>query len=115
MLFEEAIKKMFEVPRTAEAGYMVRVNVVSGTPESGLKYTSFHFPDKHKGEHLIGSEEDAWALAELFGILCKDHRFTIFNDPCYRIEDIYVIGHDFRPVKNYDKRTIVLRKRDYKK
>jgi hypothetical protein len=59
---------------------------------------SDHFPDKHAGEKLIESESQAWELAESFALAMKG-----------KVCNLYVVGHDFRPVENYRVRYIVNR------
>lgn len=50
-----------------------------------------HFPNKHAGDQLIKTEEEAWELAKLFAAK------TVGN--CV---NIYVIDHDFNPVPGYE-------------
>lgn len=58
---------------------------------------SSHFPDKHAGEPLIETEDEAWELARKFAeILPQDY------------VNIYVIKEDFRPVDDYEEK--ILRK-----
>lgn len=71
-----------------EKGFMVSFEKV----ENGV-LVSNHFPDKHAGEELIKTEEEAWKLAEAFAKATDD---TYVN--------IYVLNADFSPVKGYDKR-----------
>ena len=66
-------------------GYMV-----SFEERKGGMLHSEHFPDKHAGEELIETEEEAWSLAKLFA---KNTKGKMVN--------IYVINQDFSPTKNY--------------
>lgn len=74
-------------------GYMVHFEHVEG---SILR--SDHFPDKHAGEALIGTEEEAWVLAAKFAAATVG-----------KCVNFYVIGSDFRPVPRYAERMIVNR------
>lgn len=49
-----------------------------------------YFPDKHAGEDLIKSMDDAWDLAKKFAAKTK-------GKTC----NIYVVDQDFKPVVNY--------------
>ena len=48
---------------------------------------SNYFPDKHAGEALIGTEDEAWELAASFA-----------NKTYGKMVNIYVIDHNFKPV-----------------
>lgn len=56
---------------------------------------SDHFPDKHGGEELIETEEEAWKLATSFAAHTKG-----------KCVNIYVIRRDFTPVDGYQFRLI---------
>ena len=56
---------------------------------------SDHFPDRHAGEELIKTEEEAWALAHEFA------KGTFGN-----AVNIYVVGSDFVPVDGYEEKKI---------
>jgi hypothetical protein len=53
-----------------------------------------YFPEKHLGEDLIRTEEDAWNLAKRFSLINEDY------------VNIYVIDHNFQPVSGYKTREI---------
>lgn len=74
------------INKKRENGFMVSFEVRKG---HGL--TSDHFPDKHAGEPLIPTEEEAWNLAKRFAKTTESN-----------IENIYVIDSNFRPVKGYE-------------
>ena len=59
---------------------------------------SDHFPDKHAGERLIPTEEEAWEIAEAFARKTRDKFFNI----C-------VVDGDFRPVSGYRARMLNVR------
>lgn len=73
-----------------DGGYMVSYEDRS---EGGL--AGKFFPNKHKGEKLIETEEKAWKLAKKFE---KENRGKVVN--------VYVTYSDFRPVNGYEKREI---------
>lgn len=83
-----AIIKAAEKPAryTSVGGFMVSFEVVQGNILG-----SNHFPDKHAGEKLIKTEDEAWLIAR---------RFASATDETY--VNIYVIDSSFSPVKNYD-------------
>lgn len=56
---------------------------------------SDYFPDKHSGEPLIRTEEDAWGLAAKFAEAMKG-----------KVVNLYVMKDDFCPVDNYRERLI---------
>ena len=56
---------------------------------------SDYFPDKHAGEALIASEEEAWKLAARFAVATK-------GKTC----NIYVVDDRFSPVPCYEIRKI---------
>jgi len=56
---------------------------------------SDYFPDKHAGEELIKYEHEAWELADRFARAMKG-----------KVCNLYVVGHDFKPVENYKQRYI---------
>lgn len=79
------LKEALEIINKNEKGYMVSFEVRGGGVLRGD-----HFPDKHAGEPLIETEGEAWELAEKFA---KSTGNEVFN--------IYVIDHNFCPVKGY--------------
>lgn len=56
---------------------------------------SDHFPDKHAGEKLIETEEEAWELAIKFASRTKG-----------KCVNVYVTKSDFVPVEGYSLRCI---------
>ena len=78
----------YEERQKQPTGYMVSFEV---RERSILR--SDHFPDKHAGEQLIETEEEAWELAMRF------HK-AAGND----YVNIYVTDQDFNPVKNYNEK-----------
>ena len=50
-----------------------------------------HFPDKHTGEELIKTEDEAWELAKKFAAKTKG-----------KCINIYVIDENFSPVPGYE-------------
>lgn len=83
MKFKEALDIINGIKK--KEGYMVSFEV----KERGI-LRSDYFPDKHAGEPLIPTEEEAWELAEQFA---KATDGDVVN--------IYVIHHTFYPVKGY--------------
>ena len=75
--------------RIIEEGFNEGFMVSFEWTEGGL-LRSDHFPDKHAGEKLIGTEATAWALARKFA-----------RKTTGRCVNIYVVKSDFSPVKNY--------------
>lgn len=76
------LKRAMEIINSKQ-GFMVSFeHPVQGGAQSD------HFPDKHAGEELIQTEEEAWDLAKKFA---EQSKGTYYN--------IYVIGNDFKPVK----------------
>jgi len=71
-------------------GFMVHFEHVGG----GLLKDDC-FPDKHAGETLIETVEEAWVLADLFAKKTKG-----------KCVNIYVIEHNFSRVIDYRKRDI---------
>lgn len=88
MKMQEALK-MMAVGITPK-GYMVHFEWKRG----GMLYSD-GFPDKHAGEPLIASEEEAWVLAHAFA---QKTRGQCVN--------IYVVDDTFSPVKGYMDRKI---------
>lgn len=80
-------------PRPVPTGYMVSFERIQG----GC-LTSDHFPDKHAGELLIQTEEEAWALAAKFAAASR-------GQCC----NFYVVGADFAPVPGHAARSIANR------
>ena len=66
-------------------GYMVSFEVKEGSICRGD-----YFPDKHAGEPLIETEQEAWDIARKFA-----------SKTDINIVNIYVVHHDFRPVDGY--------------
>jgi len=87
MKYYEALKIINE---GMNLGYMVSFEWKRG----GI-LASDHFPDKHAGEKLIETEEEAWELARKFASQTKG-----------KVVNIYVVYGDFTPVKNYKDRYI---------
>jgi len=73
-----------------EPGYMVSFEHVEGAILRGD-----YFPDKHAGETLIASEDEAWQLAEAFAEATRG-----------KCVNIYVIDSGFNPVEGYEARTV---------
>ena len=88
MKYYEALKIINE---GLNPGFMVHFEWKKG----GMLYSDY-FPDKHAGEKLIESEEEAWELAKRFA------RKTVG-----KCVNIYVIkGSDFTPVDGYKNKEI---------
>lgn len=85
MRMEAAMKIINKTPK-----YMV-----SFEWKEGGMLRSDYFPDKHAGEALIATEEEAWILAQKFADKTKGDAVNI-----------YVVGSDFTPVDNYEERFI---------
>ena len=95
MKMAEAVGIMQNVPRTVcDKGFMVCFEHVQGGMLAGD-----YFPDKHAGETLIASEEDAWDLAVKFA-----------GATVGKCVNVYVIGANFVPVSGYQLRRIENRK-----
>ena len=90
MKFKDALKIIYdsEEPPKQPTGYMVSFEV----REHGI-LRSDHFPDKHAGEQLIKTEDEAWELAMRFHKAAGDDYVNI-----------YVTDQDFHPVKNYNEK-----------
>lgn len=71
-------------------GYMV-----SFERSDGRFLTSDYFPDKHAGEPLIETEEEAWELAQRFAA-----------NTTGRYVNVYVVDRNFAPVPNYKQKII---------
>jgi len=82
MKHDEALKIINE---GLDSGFMVSFEWVRN---GGL--ISDHFPDKHAGEKLIETEEEAWKLVRKFARKTKG-----------KCVNIYVIKSDFKPVEGY--------------
>jgi hypothetical protein len=76
-------------PRT---GFMVLFDQLE---RNGHIIASKHFPDKHAGEKLIPTEEQAWNLARRFACATDE---TIGN--------IYVVDAHFYPVGGYSEKEL---------
>lgn len=88
MLMYEAMRVINDEPKPM--GYMV-----SFERKEGRFLAGDHFPDKHRGEALIPTEEEAWALAQKFAAKTVG-----------RCVNVYVVAHDFVPVPGYEARKI---------
>ncbi len=86
MKIEEALK----IIEDHESGFMISFEL-----REGRLLKSDYFPDKHAGELLIKTEEEAWELAE---------RFADATDESY--VNIYVIDHTFSPVTRYSEKVL---------
>lgn len=64
--------------------------MVSFEWKNGCVLVSDHFPDKHAGEKLIETEEEAWELARRFAAQTVG-----------KCVNIYVTKQDFTPVEGY--------------
>lgn len=84
----QTVKELIEAGK--RSGYMVHFEWYG---DGFLR--SDHFPDKHKGEELIRSEEEAWQYAEKFANALKG-----------KVCNLYVTDSDFIPVMGYEKREI---------
>jgi len=87
MKYDEALKIINE---DINSGYMVAFEW-----KKGCMLHSDYFPDKHAGEKLIETEEEAWALAKKFADKTKG-----------KVVNVYVVYENFIPVKNYKDRYI---------
>lgn len=87
MLMHEALRIINE-PKPM--GYMV-----SFERKEGLILAGDYFPDKHRGDPLIPTEEEAWMLAQKFAARTVG-----------KCVNVYVITHDFVPVPGYEARKI---------
>ena len=89
--------KMYEaldlINKKEVSGYMVSFEKVDG-----VMLRSDHFPDKHAGEDLIPTEDEAWELARK---LASKKKGIFVN--------FYVIDSDFVPVKGYEGKKILNR------
>ncbi len=91
MKMQQALEVMNSIPAaTCEKGYMVSFEHVDG----GM-LQSDHFPDKHAGETLIETEEEAWAMAKKFA-----------STTVGKCVNVYVVGANFVPVRGYALRKI---------
>lgn len=90
MKFQEAIEI---INGKENQGYMV-----SFEKKEGGMLRSDYFPDKHAGEVLIKTEEEAWELAKRFASKTKG-----------KCVNIYVIGSNFVPVIGYEMKRIINR------
>ncbi len=98
MLYKEALKLIIPKPKvkyikSTTNGYMVSFTI----RENGL-LKSEHFPEKGKGEWLISTVKEAWALAEWFAD----------NVDKNKIANVYVIDSNYNPVDENGVRTITL-------
>jgi len=79
-----------KIINNVKPGFMVHLEHKEGNFLSGD-----YFPNKHAGEPLIPTEEEAWTMAAKFA------KATVG-----KAVNIYVVGYDFRPVEGYQKREI---------
>lgn len=84
------LKEAMSIIDEKEKGFMVHFDVSDGR----VKYSDY-FPDKHAGEKLIKTEEEAWDLAKRFANAAPDN----YNN-------IYVIDNNFSPVFDYDSKKL---------
>lgn len=66
-------------------GFMVSFEKIEGP-----FLRSDHFPDKHAGEELIPTEQEAWNLAAQFARKMSG-----------QVVNVYVVNADFQPVRDY--------------
>lgn len=76
-----------------KSGFMVHFERVEGS-----MLVSDYFPEKHQGEKLIETEDEAWRLARKFA-----------QKTTGRYVNIYVIDEHFYPVKEYKNKEITNR------
>lgn len=90
---ERAKEKSIEKARKEKTtGFMVHFE-----KRNGNLLESNYFPDRHAGEKLIKTEEEAWQLAERFAKATTEES----------VVNIYVIrGDNFTPVSGYRARAI---------
>ena len=88
MLMKEALVILDQNKNKKSKGFMVSFEV-----KEGSLLRSDYFPDKHAGEDLINSEEEAWAFA---------YWFANASEPEY--VNILVIDSTFSPVKGYSEK-----------
>lgn len=82
-----------EIINREDKGFMVHFDEVKGA-----MLHSGYFPEKHEGEKLIETADEAWELAKSFAKKTKG-----------KFVNIYVIGSDFRPLPDHSKNTILNR------
>lgn len=78
---------------TQDRGYMVSCEHIEG-----CMLVSDHFPDKHAGEPLRPTEEEAWELARAFA-----------HNTFGQYVNIYVVDNHFMPVPGYLVKKIINR------
>jgi len=81
------LQEALNIIETKENGYMIHFE----KREGGI-LSSDYFPDKHDGEELISTLDEAWELAE---------KFAKGTDEFY--VNIYVVDHNFYPVEAYER------------
>lgn len=79
------------IEKKNDGGFMVTFE----WKKDNILLMSDYFPDKHAGEPLIKTEEEAWALAAKFAEAMKG-----------KVVNLYVIKSDFVPVDNYKEKYI---------
>jgi len=85
------IQEAMDIIEKKESGFMIHFE-----RRKGSILSSDYFPDKHLGEELISTENEAWELADRFARATKPEE----------IINIYVIDQNFNPVNNYDSKSI---------
>ena len=88
MKMQEALAVIGETTKTS--GYMVHFERLDGRFLVGD-----YFPDKHAGEPLIETEEEAWKLAKAFASRTRG-----------KCVNLYVTGENFVPVPGYKRQEI---------
>ena len=87
---EEFLRKPSKIKPSKEKGFMIHFEKTEGHC-----LASDYFPDKHAGEKLIPTKDEAWNLAK---------RFT--SATLSDIVNIYVIDHNFYPISGYQSQTL---------
>jgi len=91
-LIKKSEKSISEAKKKKEPqGFMVHFE-----KKEGHTLASGYFPDKHAGEKLIKTEDEAWELAG---------KFAKATDSCEYI-NIYVVNNNWRPVDHYQTKAI---------
>jgi len=85
------LKTAMNIIEEKEKGFMIHFELKGG----GLLHSD-HFPDKHAGEDLFETEEEAWVLAKRFANATDSKQYV----------NIYVIDNNFVPVTAYEAKTI---------
>lgn len=78
--------------------------MISFEDYDGRGFRGHHFPDKHAGESLIPTEEEAWALAKLFAENCPKSYVNIHVINC----DFTSVGDEkLRDIKELQRKAFV--------